>query len=84
MDLRRMAGLSDLAYDQLLWCTNWHIREETLQAATNVLVNFQYQQRLSQTWGEGNFSSSDGQRFAVAHKTSQATPLPCYFGYGPA
>jgi TnpA family transposase len=82
IDLRRMAGLSDLTYDQLLGCANWHIREETLQAATNVLVNFQYQQPLSQAWGEGHFSSSDGQRFAMAHKTTQATPLPRYFGYG--
>ena len=47
MTLSGMADLSDLSYDQLLWCTNWYIREETLQAATDVLVNFQYQQPLS-------------------------------------
>jgi TnpA family transposase len=82
MTLSGMADLSDLSYDQLLWCTNWYIREETLQAATDVLVNFQYQQPLSQHWGSGTFSSSDGQRFAVARKTNKASPLPRYFGFG--
>lgn len=82
MTLSGMADLSDLSYDQLLWCTNWYIREETLQAATDILVNFQYQQPLSHYWGSGTFSSSDGQRFAVARKTNKASPLPRYFGFG--
>jgi TnpA family transposase len=82
MTLSGMADLSDLSYRQLLWCTNWYIREETLQEATDVLVNFQYQQPLSKHWGSGTFSSSDGQRFAVARKTNKASPLPRYFGFG--
>jgi TnpA family transposase len=82
IELWRMAELADLSYDRLIWCANWYIREETLQEATNVLVNFQYQQALSHHWGDGTFSSSDGQRFAVARKTNKATPLPRYFGYG--
>jgi len=82
MTLTGMADLSDLSYDQLLWCTKWYLREETLQAATDVLVNFQYQQPLSQHWGSGTFSSSDGQRFATARKTNMAAPLPRYFGFG--
>lgn len=82
MTLSDMANLSDLSYDQLLWCTNWYIREETLQAATDVLVNYQYQLPLSQHWGSGAFSSSDGQRFAVARKTNKVSPLPRYFGFG--
>lgn len=82
MTLSSMAGLSDISYDQLLWCTNWYIREETLQAATDLLVNFQSRQPLSKHWGRGTFSSSDGQRFPVARKTNQAAPLPRYFGFG--
>jgi hypothetical protein len=82
MTLSGMADLSDLSYDQLLWCTNWYVREETLQAATDVLVNFQYQQPLSKHWGSGRFSSSDGQRFIVSRKTNKAAPLPRYFGFG--
>ena len=82
MTLSGMADLSEFSYDQLLWCTKWYIREETLQPATDLLVNFQYQQQLSQHWGSGTFSSSDGQRFAVACKTNMASPLPRYFGFG--
>lgn len=82
LTLSEMVNVSDLSYEQLLWCTNWYIREETLQAATNVLVDFQYQQQLSHIWGDGTFSSSDGQRFAVARETNKAAPLPRYFGYG--
>jgi TnpA family transposase len=72
----------DLSYRQLIWCNNWYIREETLQRATNDLVNYQYRQPLSHYWGDGRFSSSDGQRFAVAVRTQNAAPLPRYFGYG--
>lgn len=82
MTLSGMADLSEFSYEQLLWCTKWYIREETLQPATDVLVDFQYQQSLSQHWGSGTFSSSDGQRFAVARKTNMASPLPRYFGFG--
>ncbi|MCA9945934.1 MAG: Tn3 family transposase [Anaerolineales bacterium] len=82
MTLIGMADLSEFSYEQLLWCTKWYIREETLQPATDVLVDFQYQQLLSQHWGSGTFSSSDGQRFAVARKTNMASPLPRYFGFG--
>ncbi len=41
-----------------------------------------YHQWLSQSWGGGTLSSSDGQRFPVAVKNRQAVALPRYFGYG--
>ncbi|MEA5488833.1 Tn3 family transposase [Pseudanabaena sp. CCNP1317] len=37
---------------------------------------------LSKIWGGGILSSSDGQRFPVSVKNSQAVALPRYFGYG--
>ena len=82
LGLTRMARISDLTYPQLAWCTNWYIREETLKAATTRLVNFQYHQTLSQFWGSGTLSSSDGQRFPVSGKVRMATALPRYFGFG--
>ncbi|MEM9774988.1 MAG: Tn3 family transposase [Chloroflexota bacterium] len=82
MTLRSMADLSDLTYDQLYWCTNWYIREETLKTATDVVVNYHFQQNFSKHWGSGSFSSSDGQRFPVARDTNMASPLPRYFGFG--
>jgi TnpA family transposase len=80
--LAKMAELSELTYAQLAWCTNWYIREETLQEAINTLVNYQYGQPLSHLWGGGTMSSSDGQRFPVPVKARNATALPRYFGYG--
>ena len=77
-----MARSSDLTYRQLAWCTNWYLREETLQAAIDILVDFQYEQPLGKQWGGGTMSSSDGQRFPVKGKARNATALPRYFGYG--
>jgi len=82
IDFKQMVDVVDLSYRQLIWCNTWYVREETLTRATTDLVNHQYQQPLSHYWGDGRFSSSDGQRFAVAVQTQNATPLPRYFGFG--
>jgi TnpA family transposase len=80
--LEQMAQITDISYRQLAWCTSWYIREETLKSAITALVNYHYHQPLSQVWGGGTLSSSDGQRFPVAVKTRIARALPRYFGYG--
>lgn len=80
--LTQMARMTDFTYQELLWATNWYLREETLKNASNKLVNYHYHLPLSQYLGEGTMSSSDGQRFSVAVKTTNATALPRYFGYG--
>ncbi len=82
LGLSRMAMIANLSYDRLVWFTNWYLREETLKEANTTLVNFQYHQWLSQFWGGGTLSSSDGQRFPVAVNNRQAVALPRYFGYG--
>ncbi|MBZ0309018.1 MAG: transposase, partial [Anaerolineae bacterium] len=82
IDFQQMVDIADISYSQMLWCSNWYFRDETLQEASNDLVNFQYHQPLSHFWGDGHLSSSDGQRFEVAVNTQNATPLPRYFGYG--
>jgi TnpA family transposase len=75
----RMAQMADLAADRLAWCTTWYLREETLKAATTALVNYHHRLPLSQRWGGGTLSSSDGQRIPVAGKIRNATALPRYF-----
>ena len=82
LGLTRMAQIADLSHDRLLWYTNWYLQENTLRAAVNAIVNFQYHQPLSQYWGGGTLSSSDGQRFPVSVKNAKAVALPRYFGYG--
>ena len=77
----RMAQMADISADRLAWCTAWHWREDTLQDATTTLVNFHHGLPLTQHWGGGTLSSSDGQRIPVAGKIRNATALPRYFRY---
>lgn len=79
----RMAHLADLSVKQLIWYTDWYLREETLRPAIATIVNFHYHLPLSQVWGGGTMSSSDGQRFPVPVKARNAVALPRYFlGHG--
>lgn len=80
--LTQMSRMTQFSYHDLLWTTNWYLREDTLEDATTNLVNFHYHLPLSGFIGDGTVSSSDGQRFPVAVKTANATALPKYFGYG--
>ena len=77
-----MARVANLSYESLLWHTNWFLDETTLPKAITTLVNYHHQLPLTQAWGGGTLSSSDGQRFPVAVKNTQAASLPRYFGYG--
>src|SRR6266571_1781591 len=80
--VEQMAHLTDLAADHLTWCTTWFLREDTLKAAVTGLVNYHHQLPLSQAWGSGVLSSSDGQRFPVSGKTRHARRMPPSLGYG--
>jgi TnpA family transposase len=80
--VEQMAHVTDLAYDHLAWCTTWYLREETLKAAIIALVNYHHHLPLSQHWGSGILSSSDGQRFPVSGKTRHARRMPPPLGYG--
>jgi TnpA family transposase len=80
--LEQMAQSTELSYRQLAWCTTWYLREETLKAAFTTLVNSHHQLPLSQVWGSGILSSSDGQRFPVSGKNRHARPFPPTLGYG--
>ncbi|KAI9129999.1 Tn3 family transposase [Acaryochloris sp. CCMEE 5410] len=82
LGLKAMAKSADLSYERLLWHNNWFIEESTLTKANTTLVNYHHQLPLTRFWGGGTLSSSDGQRFPVAVKNTQAVALPKYFGYG--
>jgi TnpA family transposase len=53
-----------------------------LKAAIIALVNYHHHLPLSQHWGSGILSSSDGQRFPVSGKTRHARRMPPSLGYG--
>lgn len=59
-----------------------YLRDETHKATNTLLVNEHHRQWLSAYWGDGTFSSSDGQRFPVKGKVRNARSLPNYFGPG--
>ena len=80
--VEQMAHLTDLAADHLAWCTTWFLREDTLKAACTSLVNYHHQLPVSQAWGSGVLSSSDGQRFPVSGTTRHARRMPPSLGYG--
>jgi hypothetical protein len=80
--LEQMAHSTNISYQQLAWCTTWYLREETLEAAFTNLVNYHHQLPLSQVWGSGILSSSDGQRFPVSGKNRHARAFPPTLGYG--
>jgi TnpA family transposase len=82
LGLHRMNSVADLSYQRLVWCTNWYLRDETLDKAAGAIINTHHDHWLTRFWGNGSFSSSDGQRFPVAIKTNTARALPKYFGYG--
>ena len=82
LDLKQMAVSTGLSYRRLLWCNTWYIRDETLREANNCLVNYHFHLPLSQLWGNGMLSSSDGQRFPAKGSIREARALPPYFGYG--
>ena len=80
--LADMARSAALPYQSLWWTATNYLRDDTLKAANNLLVNEHHRQWLASYWGDGTFSSSDGQRFAVSGKVRNARALPTYFGTG--
>ena len=68
---------ADMLQDMSQGC----LREETLQAANAILVNYHHQLPLSAVWGDGSVSSSDGQRFGLQASSLLGSLYPRYFGY---
>lgn len=69
----RMAEACDLVSQrQLGWLAAWHLREDSYGAALAMLVDAQHRLPLSNAFGAGNASSSDGQNFPLDRR-AQAT-----------
>jgi TnpA family transposase len=61
--------------------SQWRLREDTLNAANTILVNYHHRLSLSSVWGSGSVSSSDGQRFGLQASSLLGSLYPRYFGY---
>ena len=74
LGLTRMARSSGaFSHSRLLWVAEWHVRDETYQAALACLVDAIHAQPFTKVWGDGDASSSDGQFFrAGGHGEARA------------
>jgi TnpA family transposase len=69
-----MARLTEgISYEQIKYVTNWQLTEEAQRQALAQLVNAISNLDVTQAWGEGKTSSSDGQRFRLKRKVLQRT-----------
>jgi hypothetical protein len=67
--------------DQLRHALRWLIRESNLNVASARLIASHRRYPVSQVWGDGHRSSSDGQRFGIEASSLLASYYPRYFGY---
>ncbi len=81
LGLTGMARASEFSYQQLEWAWEQLCREDTLTAASASLVDYHHGLPLTQAWGAGRLSSSDGQRFAARTRGPGVAALPRYFGH---
>ncbi|WP_114914065.1 Tn3 family transposase [Acidibrevibacterium fodinaquatile] len=74
LGLTRMArSVGAFSHSRLLWVAEWHVREETYQAALACISDAIHAQPLTRLWGDGDTSSSDGQFFrAGGHGQARA------------
>lgn len=72
-----MSHLIDgISYRRIKHITDWMLTEEAQRAALAVVVNAISRLDITQAWGTGRTSSSDGQRFALRRKVLQQTYSP--------
>lgn len=85
LGLAKMAEVCPMmTYTKLSWLTAWHIRDATYSMALAELVNAQHQQPLARVWGEGNTSSSDGQRYRAGGRGEPAGQMNLKYGTDPS
>jgi hypothetical protein len=72
----RCSGMSE---DTLAWTSQWYLRQDMLREANARLVNAHHPHQLTQLWGGGTLSSSDGQRFPQCGRDLTTRALSRYF-----
>ena len=72
-----------ITYAKASWLQAWHIRDETYSAGLSELVNAHSRHPFAFWWGEGNTSSSDGQRFAAGGRGEASGQVNARYGREP-
>jgi len=65
--------VENISYEQIKRVTDWQLTEEGQRSALAKVVNALSNLKVTQYWGEGKTSSSDGQRFSYRQKVLQRT-----------
>lgn len=68
--------IEGISYSRLKHISDWSLTEEAQRTALAVVVNAISQLDVTQAWGEGKTSSSDGQRFSLKRKVLHQTYSP--------
>jgi TnpA family transposase len=79
LGLTRMSEATGISHDILAWTAEWYVREETLAAANAAIVDYHHKLPLTQVFGGGTLSSSDGQRFPTRGKSTTARAAKKWF-----
>jgi len=74
-----MAEASGIPYEVLAWTAEWYLREDTLRAASALIVNYHHGLPLAALLGDGTLSSSDGQRWPTRGRSITARAMSRYF-----
>ena len=82
MGLSAMAESCGVSYDTLAWTAEWYFDAEMLEAANAAVVNYHHRLPMTQSFGTGTLSSSDGQKFPIKGKSLTAAHLSRYFARG--
>ena len=70
------------SHTRLLWTAEWHLRDETYQAALAWLVDAIHAQPFTALWGEGDTSSSDGKFFKAGCHDEARADHNAHYGVG--
>jgi TnpA family transposase len=72
-----------LTHAQLIWATEWHVRDETYAAALATIVDAHHRHPMAELWGSGDSSSSDGQFFRAGGHGEARSDVNARYGDDP-
>jgi hypothetical protein len=77
--LTKMAEATpNISYHQMANTAQWRMYDDAMNRAQATLVNFQHRLDLSEYWGDGSSSSSDGMRVPIGVSSLHADANPHY------
>jgi TnpA family transposase len=70
--------IDGISYHRIKHIADWQLNEENQRSGLAVIVNAISKLDVTQHWGDGTTSSSDGQRFSLRRKVLQQTYSPVF------